>query len=213
MRVKSWQNSRCNTRHDEMKHLQQAFALSVSSHMLWGFPRLHPRIWSREALSNNRLAKGNAAKGFTIRGARNLAKQRASEEAATSHNRASRLCYYSPVPPTVHSLKLWGKEQRSLCQAQQQLCFMSGCREHHNICHHHWQTWPLSEGCPLWERFMIVEILLGDGVMLLLSNQCSKVPLHQSNDAVSAKLLHLGQTGFFHALVKIKWSTSTFCHV
>ena len=142
--------------------------LSVLFHTVWSFPKLHPCIWSLEASSNNRLAKGMQQSVSAICGARKLAKQRTSEETAPFHNRSSCLCYYSPVPPTVISPKLWGKEQRSLCQAQWQSHFMSGCRECHHIYHHHWQIWPLSEGCSLWVRFIIVEILLEDDVILPL---------------------------------------------
>lgn len=209
--VKSWQNSRSDTPQDEIQHLQQAFALSVDSHTVWSFPKSHPCIWSLEASSNNRLAKGMQQSVSAIRGARKLAKQRASEETAPFHNRSSHLCYYSPVPPTVISPELGGKEQRSLCQAQWQLSFTSGCRECHRIYHHHWQIWPLSQGCPLWERLMIVEILLEDGVILLLLDQCFKVLLHQSNDKVSAKLHRYNRV--FSMCWWKQWSMSRFCCV
>lgn len=88
--------------------------LSVLLHTVWSFPTSHPCVRSLEASSNNRLAKGMQRSFSAICGARKLAKQSASEETAPFHNRSSPLCYYSPVPPTVISPKLWGKEQISV---------------------------------------------------------------------------------------------------
>ena len=184
----SWQNRHSNTDQDEIQHLQQAFALSVASRTVWSFPKSHPCIWNLQVWSNNRLAKGMQQNVSAIRGVRKLAKQSSSEETAPVRKGASRLCYCSPVPPTVISPKLWGKEQRSLCQAQWQLSFLSGCRECHHKYQHLWQTRPLLEGRPLRERLMMVEILIRDGVILLLLAHCSKVLPHQRNDKVSAKL-------------------------
>lgn len=123
---------------------------------------------------------------LAVRGTRSLAKHPASEETAPFPNRSNRPCHYSPVPPTVIFPELWSKEQRSSCQARWQLSFMSGCRGCHHVYHCRWKIWPLSESCTSWGRFMVVETLPADDVVLLLLDQFSCC--NWGDDNGSAKL-------------------------
>lgn len=90
-------------------------------------------------------------------------------------------------------------KNRSLCQAQWQLSFMSGCRECHRIYHHHWQIWPIRR-LLFMGRFMIFEILLEDGVMLLLLSVLQSTAAPRRWHGI--KQNYIVTTGFSHVLVK-----------